>query len=138
MSVNIWAVLVAAVAQFIIGAIWYTPIFGRVWVKIHSFDKLKPATQKEMQKQMMPLLVWQFIASVVTAYVLAHFIKTQPEVVWWHLALWVWLGFMVTTQVGAVLFGGTEPKWITTKLAIMAGGSLACTLAAAAILSAWQ
>lgn len=132
--INIWAVLLAAIAQFVVGAIWYTPVFGRIWAKIHSFDKLKPATQNEMRKQMGPLLVAQFLASFVLAYVLAMLLKLAPDASWWQLALLVWLGFVVTTQVGAVLFGGTEPRWIGTKLAIMAGGSLICILVAAAII----
>jgi len=48
-SINLTAVLLASVAQFILGAIWYTPLFGRMWGKIHGFDKLKQKTQKEMQ-----------------------------------------------------------------------------------------
>mgnify|MGYP001576081381 FL=1 len=136
MTINLIAVLVAAVVQFIIGAIWYTPLFGKLWGKIHGFDTLNPEVQAEIQKKMMPLLVWQFVVTVVTTFVFALFIETLAA--GWNvygLAFHLWLGFVVPTQVGAVLFGGTKPEWIVTKIAIMAGGSLACLLAAAFVLS---
>lgn len=34
-------------------------------------------------------------------------------------------------NIGAVLFGGTDSKYIVQKIAIMIGGSLVCTLAGA-------
>ncbi len=42
MDINYIAVLVAAVAQFIFGAIWYMPLFGGMWGKIHGFDFKSP------------------------------------------------------------------------------------------------
>ena len=35
------AIILASIAEFIVGAIWYTPIFGNVWGKIHGFDPAK-------------------------------------------------------------------------------------------------
>lgn len=133
-SFHMWAVLVAAVAQFVVGGIWYIPIFGKLWGRIHGFDALDKKTQAEMQKQMMPLLGVQLLMSVVTCFVLVHFLKALPEVAWYILAVWLWLGFIVPTQVLAVIFGGTDPRWIAKKLAVMAGGGLVCTLAGAWIL----
>ena len=135
-SINLWAVLLAAIAEFIVGAIWYMPLFGGTWRKITGFDKLKPAQQKEAQKGMGPLLAAQFLAGLVTAYVLANILKAVPNTSWWVIAAWVWLGFQATTQVGGVLFGETAPKWRGHKLIIMAGGSLVCTFVAAWILNA--
>ena len=35
MAINYWAVLVAAVAYMILGAIWYSPIlFGSAWMRL--------------------------------------------------------------------------------------------------------
>jgi hypothetical protein len=50
------------------------------------------------------------------------------------LAVVVWIGFVVPTQVSGVIFGGTDAKWIFPKIAIQAGGSLLCLVAAAFIL----
>ncbi len=132
------AIGVAAVAQFIIGAVWYMPLFGKVWGKIHGFETHSREVQKEMQKKMMPLLFVQFLVTIVTTVVLSVLITQLPGWNVYTLAGASWLGFVVPTQVSAVLFGGTNPKWIVTKILVMAGGSLACLQAAAAILSAIQ
>ena len=137
-SINLTAVLLASVAQFILGAIWYTPLFGRMWGKIHGFDKLKQKTQKEMQKQMMPLLIVQLLVTILTTFVLAHVLKAWPAENPYKMAFWMWLGFMLPVQVSAVVFGGTEPRWILAKIAIMAGGALACIEAGALVLAKLQ
>jgi len=135
-NINMTAVLVAAVAQFIIGAIWYMPLFGKMWGKIHDFDQYDKPTQAAMQKQMMPLLVMQFLLGLLTAYVLAHFLTLVDTSEYIKITLWIWLGFIVPTQIAAILFGGTKPRWFLAKAMIMAGGSLACVLAAAWIIHA--
>ena len=125
MFINIWSVLIATVAQFIIGTVWYMPLFGKMWGKIHGFDTYSPDSQQEMRKKMMPLLVVQFIGTLVTTVVLAIFITWLP-LNWnvYALAGFFWIGFVVPTQVSAVIFGGTKPEWMLTKIAIMAGAAL--------------
>jgi hypothetical protein len=133
-TVSMSLVLWATIAQFIVGTIWYTPVFGRIWGKIHGFDKLSKAEQKEAQKTMAPLLITQLLLTLMTSYVLAHVIRAFPDTNAYKLALWMWVGFIVPTQIAAVIFGGTKPQWYVTKSLIMAGGSLACVLVAAFIL----
>lgn len=133
-NVNLTAVVFAALAQFVVGAIWYTPIFGKTWGKIHGFDKLSAQTQKEMQKSMGGWLVLQFVAGLLTSFVLAHLIVSFKDENVYKLATWMWAGFVVPTQYAAVAFGGTDGKWIWKKLAIMACGSLACLMVGAYML----
>lgn len=139
MYINYLAVLVAAVAQFIIGAIWYMPIFGKMWGKIHGFDAYTPETQAEMQKKMMPLLAVQFVVTLITTFVFALLLNGFPAN--WNyfgLAFFFWLGFAFPTIVSGVVFGGTDPKWIMWKIAIQAGGSLVCYEALALVLKVMQ
>lgn len=135
MNLNYFAILAASALQFVIGAIWYTPVFGKTWGKIHGFDKVSKDEQKKMMKKMGPLLATQFLVTVVTTFVLALFMEALPHD--WNaygMAGFFWLGFVLPTQISAVIFGGTEPKWVTAKISIMAGGSLLCLEAAAATL----
>lgn len=136
MTINYLAVLVASIAQFIVGAVWYMPLFGNLWGKIHGFDKLSKAEQKEAQKQMMPLLLVQFVVTVITTVVLAKFIVLLPTYSALSLALMIWIGFFVPVQVAGVIFGGTDPKWVVKKVLVMSGASLVCLVVAAAILNA--
>jgi hypothetical protein len=131
---NLMGIVLATFAQFAVGAIWYTPIFGKIWGKIHCFDKLDKKSQKEMQAQMGPLLGIQLLLTFVTSIVLARLISILPSYSAYTLATMLWSGFVLPTQVSAVIFGGTESKWIITKIGIMAGGSLVCLLVAAAVL----
>jgi hypothetical protein len=136
MDLNYLAIFVAAVAQFVVGAIWYTPLFGGLWGRMHGFDKLAPETQKQMQGKMMPLLATQFVMSVITSGVLALFIAALPA--GWNvygMAGFFWLGFIAPTEVSAVIFGGTEPRWVMPKIAVSVGGSFATMMVAAAVLA---
>lgn len=138
MNINYIAVLVAVVAQFIFSAIWYTPIFGKLWGKIHNFDKATPEEQKVMTQKMAPLLIAQFIFTLVTTVVFAvlvNNIATDWSI--YQLAGVAWLGFIVPTQVSVVLFGGTDPKWFIQKILIMAFGSLGCMMILAFVLQAF-
>jgi hypothetical protein len=136
MELNYVAILVASVLQFILGAIWYTPLFGKVWGKIHGFDRYTAEEQKVMTREMVPYLVIQFLVTVVTTTVLALFIKGLPSA--WNIygiAGFLWLGFVLPTQISAVMFGGTPKKWMVTKVAIASGASLICLLIAVQVLS---
>jgi hypothetical protein len=136
MEVNYVAIFVASVLQFVFGAIWYTPVFGKVWGKIHGFDKHSPEVQKEMMKKMGPLLAAQFVVTIVTTAVLAVLLEGwNGDWSAYVVAGLLWLGFIVPTQISAVLFGGTEPRWVVTKILVMAGSALGCVMIAAAVLS---
>ena len=50
------------------------------------------------------------------------------------LAGFIWFGFVMPAQVSAVIFGGTEQKWVMKKIAVSTGASLVSFLAAATVL----
>lgn len=132
---QIIAIALASIAQFIFGAIWYMPIFGKTWGEIHGFDKASKSEQKKMQTAMMPLLLVQFIVTVITTVVLAKLMILLPTVSPYSLAVMAWIGFQVPVQVSGVIFGGTNPRWINQKISIMAGGALTCLFIAVTILN---
>lgn len=135
MEINILAIIIATVVQFVIGAIWYGALFGTLWGKIHGFDTLSKDVQEKMAKAMGPFYAIQIIMTFITTIVLAIFISYIPGN--WNifaLAFFFWIGFVVPTQVSAVIFGGTESKWIFKKIAVQAGASFLCLETAAIIL----
>lgn len=137
MELNWLAIILAVVAQFIVGAIWYMPLFGTLWGKIHAFDKLNKEAQKEMAAKMGPWYGLQLLVTLFTTIVLAKLMMAGTGYSSYNLAMMLWFGFVLPTQVSAVVFGGTDPKWIWTKIAVMAAGSLACLLVAVAVLGAF-
>lgn len=136
MMLNYWAILAATVLQFIFGAVWYSFLFGRLWGKMHGFDKLSKDVQEEMMKKMGPFYAAQFLVTLLTTSVLALFMDALPQD--WNaygMAGFFWLGFVVPTVVSGVIFGGTEGKWIVKKIGVQIGASLGCLLIAAAALT---
>lgn len=135
MELNYLAIVIATILQFIVGAVWYTAIFGKLWGKMHNFDQYSKEEQQQMMKKMGPFYVLQFVVTFVTTWVLALIISNLSSE--WNAfgaAGWLWLGFVLPTQMSAVVFGGTEARWMVKKIAVASGGSLACLMVAAAVL----
>lgn len=96
-DINYWAVLLAAASTMVVGSIWYTPkLFGGPWMKMTGV--------KTNQKMSAGAMVWMFgsvfVASLVTAYVLAHvtflahaFFNNSFLSDALQTAVWLWLGF---------------------------------------------
>ena len=105
MRINYPAVLVAALAHFIIGAIWYGLIFGNKFLELIAWSPEK-IRQMEAQNPAKQYLV-AFVSGLILCYILAHFVqytKARTAVDGIQTAFWLWLGFIVTTQFATVVF----------------------------------
>jgi len=106
-EVNWLTILCAGVASFIVGAIWYSVLFGKTWAKLQG---VKMGSGKGTGK----LYVINFVAGLVTAYVLVHALRyagasTVLDAL--VVGFWNWLGFFaVTTLLGSVLWEGKSAK----------------------------
>lgn len=132
-STHILAVVCATLAQFIVGAVWYTPLFGKLWGTIHGFDKLDKKAQQKMMSQMGPIFAVQISITIVTSIVFVIFHRMMTSDSLFTYTFLIWLGFVVPAHISGILFGGTKPKWMVTKSAIMAGGSLVALFSGAAV-----
>ena len=96
-QVNYWAVFLAAVSSMIVGMLWYMPsLFGKPWMKLTGVK----LNRKLSNNQMARMYVSTFVASLLTAYILAHvtFLSNRffhHEFLQDALAtgFWLWLGF---------------------------------------------
>ncbi len=135
-TVNIWAVLVSAVASMLIGSIWYGPLFGKKFMDAMEMDKWSPEQQEKMKKAMIATYIAQFIASLVMFYVVGWImgglglLSVKGGLM---AALLVWIGFVVPLKLGDSLWGG---KMILFWLGI--GNMLITLLAAGAIIGVWN
>ncbi len=70
-GINAWAVLVAAASSFLLGGIWYGPLFGKAWNTAAGMDP---------QKQGHPAKVFggAFVFSLLAAAVFACLLGPQP------------------------------------------------------------
>lgn len=131
-------IFIAAVLQFIAGALWYSPLmFGKVWINTMSDGKgCSPEEIKKMQKEMMPFYGVQFLLGLLTTWVFAsnlmfYGISNSAAYVF---AFFMWLGYMMPVGVSSVLWGNTKRKYWVRQILVMAGMQLVGIMIAAAVL----
>lgn len=133
-------IILASVVQFILGAIWYSPLmFGKWWMQIMEVSELPKEELQKMQKSMAPFYVVQIALTVLSTFVLAMFIYyLQMANVGFHaygVAGWVWLGFIAPTQVACVIWANTKRKFWAKQIFIMLSYQLVGLMITAFILS---
>jgi uncharacterized membrane protein len=128
-------VLLATFIAFMVAGIWYTPIFGKFWGKIHGMpEKPTEAQKKQMQKEMLPLMIAQFLLTFLMFSVFCK-LKALSGIDTYKLAVMCWLGFLVPADVSSILFGGTKKEYRVAKIGIAMGGSLLPLLAGAWVMT---
>lgn len=113
-EVNYWAVVLAAVSSMVVGSIWYMPaMFGKAWMQL---SKAK-MNRKESAGKMAWMYGSVFVASLFTAYILAHVSYLANQ--FFHnsffqdamgTAFWLWLGFTAARIYVHDTFEGRRKK----------------------------
>ena len=92
-GLNYLAVLVAAVAGFAFGGIWYGVLFGKRWRAIVGVDAFKPRPTQ---------MLIAFVAHLLMAWMLAGVVGHLGEVTITRTlisAAFLWVGFVLTTMI---------------------------------------
>lgn len=131
-DINLWAVLVSAVAGMVVGAIWYSPaLFAKPWMQLTGRKEMTPGEGAAAG------YATAFIATLIMAYILAHFIgyaNAKTAVDGAITGIWAWLGFTGTAFLTTYTFADRPKKlW-----AIDALQYLAVFIVMGLILGAWQ
>lgn len=139
--INYVAVLVAAVAHFFLGWLWYSVLFMKPWMKEMGKEKMSKKDREKAQKEMWKPMIGNFLTLLVTAWVLANVIQFAGIAL--HQSggthglisgFYVWLGFFATTLMNTVFWGGHSWKLYT----INSSHHLAGLLLMGGILGAWS
>ena len=137
-NLNLLAIFVAAAATMPIGFLWYSPLlFARPWMREMGYDPSDKERTKEMQKSAGPAYLVSFLASLVSAFILAlflHQMRAQDLEYGLLIGAHVWLGFVATVQLTGVLFMKQSMKLFS----INTGYQLVCYLVMSAILTLWH
>ncbi len=109
-EINWMAILVAVVVNFVLGFIWYTPLFGKAWGKEMGYDPNEKPDKSVMLKGMAFIVIGNFLM----AYVLANNIAAWqfvpgveamgPMANALNAAIFTWLGFYLPGQLGATVW----------------------------------
>jgi Na+/H+ antiporter NhaA len=106
-DVNWLAILVGAIAWFILGALWYGPLFGKAWMASTGIDPTASGERPSAAIYVFPLLAY-LIATVALA-MLAEATGSSTLGHGIILGLVVGLGFGATLYAVEAVFG-TRPK----------------------------
>jgi hypothetical protein len=137
MGVNLLPVLVAAIATMVVGFLWYSPLlFAKPWMVLMGYDPNDKTALEKMQKSAGKSYGISFLASLVSAFVLAKIIlvfTVNSALYGMKVGFAVWLGFVATVQLTDVLFARRPAKLYL----INTGYQMICYLAMGAILAVW-
>jgi hypothetical protein len=100
--INYWAVLVAAAAKFVLGALWYSPVlFGPTWMRLAG------VSEAAMKANLPKGMIADAIGGLVMAFVLlhaAHYAGAQGLAQGVLVGFFNWLGFIGVTTLSATFY----------------------------------
>jgi hypothetical protein len=115
---NFPAMIAAIVAGFVLGGLWYGPLFGKTWAACMGWkpgEKPEPGVVKRA-------MILQVVGLILTVWVLAHTCQVWRPSVWgqgpdgpaavygFFCGLFTWLGFYVPMQLGKISWEGRPWK----------------------------
>lgn len=117
------AILLAALAGFLVGGLWYGPLFGKAWMQARGI------TPESAAKANMPLIFGAtFVLNLIAAFMLDHLYATYEMRLGLHYSLVVaaiiGVGF-IATSIGVNYLFSRQPRalffidagyWITIYL----------------------
>ncbi|MCE9548794.1 DUF1761 domain-containing protein [Candidatus Nomurabacteria bacterium] len=109
-TVNLWAVLVAAIVHMAVGFFWYGPLFGKTWKHLMGFTN---ESMKHMKLTPHQSIAMGFVTAFIMAYVLGYLgllLGVFGVAGAWKLAFWMWLGFLVTNTASSYIWEGKPFK----------------------------
>jgi hypothetical protein len=139
MEIKIAPVVVAVIANFILGFLWYTPLFGKAWAREMKFDMSVKPTGGQMARG----LIMGLIGNILLAYVFAHNIAAWSYVPGANemtaaqsvmsAVIFTWLGFFLPVDLNTVAWEGRSWR----LFAINTSYHFMTLLVAALILMLW-
>lgn len=136
MEVNYILVIIATIAQFIIGGLWYSPLmFGKWWMEFMECTNLSQEELKKMQKAMAPFYVLQLFLTLFTTVSFANLFPYISGLGIYHFAFWIWLGFIVPIQIASVIWANTKKQFWLKQIFVMITNQLVSVMLIAWILS---
>jgi hypothetical protein len=130
---NPWAILVSALIQWFLGALWYSPVlFAKPWMKLLG---ITPDPTK--RKSMVFGMISSFVGSIILSFVLWHSIMWSGAESWASgafIGFLNWLGFIAAPSFAQGIYESRPVK----LFAINTGYWLVGLLITGGILAVWR
>lgn len=112
---NHYAILVCALIQWFLGAIWYSPVlFAKPWMAIVG---IQPGNAKK--SSMITGMILSFVGSLMLSFVLAHMViwAGATTAAWGALIGFIaWAGFMAAPLAASYVYEGRPFKLFAINL----------------------
>jgi hypothetical protein len=98
---NHWAILAAAVIQWILGALWYSLLFAKPWMALTGH------TKGERPKGAVVAMITSFIGGLILAFVLAHVVLWSGSSTFacgTLIGFICWLGFVAAPLLSETMY----------------------------------
>jgi hypothetical protein len=100
--VNYLAVVVAALANYVIGSLWYGVIFKNAWQRLSGVSEMKVTALS---------VILGLVGALLTSYVLLHalffanqYMKTSGVGAGLMVGFFTWIGFIAPVTIGVVTY----------------------------------
>lgn len=127
-EINLLAVIAATAAFWLVGALWYGLLFGRLWQR--ETGMTEPPSGKRMALVMGLTLAFEMLVVLTLAHLVA---RTNPAP---HVVLMMAAGFAVTVMTPAIGINYLHQRKSLALFLIDAGHFLAGMVAAGGVLAA--
>lgn len=119
-EINAIAILIAVVANFFLGFLWYTPLFGKAWAKELGLDTSQKPSNAVFIRGLVLMIVGQFLM----AWVFAHNIAVWNPITWgleahpewtnasmaFTAAMFTWIGFYLPSDLSRLAWENPSMK----------------------------
>ncbi len=129
---NLWAILAATVAAFMLGGLWYSPaLFGGVWKKANGFGEADPGKSGQGR-----IFATSFVFTLIMAVNLAMFLNDPKTTLAWGATAGFLAGFgWIALGIGVVSLFERRP-W---SYVLVNGGYMTVALVLmGAIIGGWR
>ena len=136
--INYFAVLACAILSMVIGAIWYGPLFGRIWSKMSGVDPDDLEAIKKLQKAARPMYLIQFILTLFQVFVFAWYAASIPSISVFSNAMLIWGAFIIPIVAGNAMWNNDSKDTAFARFFIQAGYQLILFVVFALVITFWK
>lgn len=133
---NYLAVFTAALAYFVLGALWYSVFFGKIWMS--GLEEMGIKMTKPDKSKMVMMMIKSFAANLLCAFAMNYFIHLlgngSDMMIGLKLGIVAGCGLTLGSQIMVANWQGTKTK----VLLVDAGYQIIGIMLVSVIISVWR
>ena len=127
-------IIVGGIVMYVIGMLWYGPLFGKAWMSMSGMTTDKMQEAKQGMKLKMTVLVILTLITVTVVYKLLPHLSVTSFHQFWKIIMGIWVGFGFPVQMGGWLWERKPVKLVV----LHAGQSIVSFSVLSMILYYWH